>query len=263
MGEMWREPSGFERRAVIARLAVERPDFIVNTGDLVAVGSSEPQWEIFDIETQPLRAAGIGYLPVLGNHDLWPDDADGLANWFARFAHLEGQRWSQVRYGSITILLLDSNESWLTSAQEAEQDEWLAARLHEADADPLVRCVILVCHQPPITNSYAHGTSSWVRSHFVELAHSHPKVKAFINGHVHSYEHFVERGIHFLVSGGGGAPLMNVAGPRGKFPDLYDGPRGHHFCRVIPREDRIDVEMERMDDAGAWSIADRWSIQLP
>src|SRR5262249_51654162 len=34
MGELWRAPSGFERRAVFDRLAEERPDFVLNTGDL-------------------------------------------------------------------------------------------------------------------------------------------------------------------------------------------------------------------------------------
>jgi 3',5'-cyclic AMP phosphodiesterase CpdA len=261
-GEFWRAPQGFERREVFDRLTQERPDFVVNTGDLVAFGSDESEWETFDRETAALRAAGVGYLPVLGNHDLWRDESSALENWFARFPFLGGKRWYEVRYGYVELLLLDTNDTSLSPAQVAEQDAWYASRLAECDADASVRCVIVVGHSPAMTNCLMHGSSAFVRSHFVEPAAAHPKVRAFVSGHVHSYEHFEQNGIHFLVSGGGGAPLMDVAGPTGEFHDLYDGPRGHHFCRVIPRDDRVDVEMVRLADDRTWSVADRWSIDL-
>jgi hypothetical protein len=261
-GEFWRAPQGFERRAIVGRLVRERPDFVLNSGDLVAMGSSESDWEVFDAETAPLRDAGIAYLPVLGNHDLWPSTSGGLANWFARFSWLQGRRWYEVRYGYADLVVLDTNDSSLTADEISAQDAWYAERLAAADADPSVRCVLVVCHHAPITNCLFHGSSAWVREHFVALARTHPKVRAFVAGHVHSYEHFREDGVDFLVSGGGGAPLMDVAGPRGEHADLYDGPRGHHFCRFVPKDDRIDVEMERMDDDGRWSVADRWSIAL-
>ena len=261
-GEFWRAPQGDERRAVIARLAEERPDFVLNTGDLVAFGSDTASWEGFDAEMAPLRDAGVAYLPVLGNHDLFPDAAGGLANWFARFPWLHERRWYDVRYGYVALLVLDTNTVALSPQEIAAQDAWYAAKLAEADADPSVRCVMVTCHQPPITNSYVHGGSPWVTEHVVNPARTHPKVRAVISGHVHSYEHFLDGGTHFIVSGGGGAPLMDVAGPSGEHRDLYDGPRGHHFCRVIPRDDRVDVEMVRMDDEGRWTVADRWTIDL-
>jgi hypothetical protein len=262
-GELWRRPAGNERRAVFKRLVEERPAFVVNTGDLVASGSSESDWQTFDEETAALRAAGIAYLPILGNHDLWPSRDAGLENWFVRFPFLEGRRWYEVRHAGVALLLLDSNEYDLSADEVAAQDAWLAERLAAADADPSVRCVLLACHHPAMTNSIVHGGSAWVREHFVTPIAAHQKVRAFFAGHSHSYEHFVENGVHFVVSGGGGAPLMDVAGPGGKYPDLYDGPRGHHFCRLTPRADRIDVEMVRLEYDGGWSVADAWSIPLP
>ena len=122
---------------------------------------------------------------------------------------------------------------------------------------------MVAMHHVVVTNSVMHGRSEWARAQFVTPALATRKTKAFLTGHVHSYEHFVEDGVHFLVSGGGGAPLMDVDGPRGAHPDLYDGPRGHHFCRVIPREDRIDFEIEMLDDERRWFRADAWSIPIP
>ena len=260
--EVWRTASGSERRAVFRKLVQERPAFVVNTGDLVAQGSSASDWETFDEETSAIRAAGIAYLPILGNHDIWSDRDEGLANWFVRFPFLEGRRWYEVRHAGVAVLLLDSNQYDLSPEQVAAQDAWLAERLAAADADASVRCVLLACHHPPITNSIVHGSSAWVREHFVARIAAHPKVRALFAGHSHSYEHFVENGVHYVVSGGGGAPLMDVAGPTGKYRDLYDGPRGHHFCRLTPRADRIDVEMVRLDDAGGWTVADAWPIPL-
>lgn len=261
-GEFWRAPASDERRALFARLALERPDFVVNTGDLVASGGSAADWETFDAETAPLRAAGVAYLPLLGNHDLWPSTEAGLANWFPRFPVLGGRRWYGVRYGYVELVCLDTNESSLTETELAEEQAWFGERLAAADADPGVRCVIVACHHAPYTNGVFHGASQWVQDRFVAPARAHPKVKAFVSGHVHSYEHFLEGGVHFVVSGGGGAPLMDVAGPGGTFRDLYDGPRGHHFCRFTPRDDRIDVEMVRLGDDGGWTVADAWSIAL-
>jgi hypothetical protein len=43
---------------------------------------------------------------------------------------------------------------------------------------------------------------------------------------------------------------------------LYDGPRRHHFVRVIPRDDRIDFEVEMLGDDRRWFLADAWSIEL-
>jgi 3',5'-cyclic AMP phosphodiesterase CpdA len=262
-GEYWRAPSGFERRAVFDRLAEERPDFVLNTGDLVSAGSSGSQWEVFDVETSALRANGIAYLPALGNHDLWPSKDGGLAKWFARFPFLHGRRWYDVRYGYVELIVVDSNESALSADETAEQAAWFRGRIAAADADATVRCVMVAMHHAPITNSVFHGSSAWARAQFVEPALASGKTKAFLTGHVHSYEHFVENGVHFLVSGGGGAPLMDVDGPTGANRDLYDGPRGHHFVRVIPRDDRIDFEIEMLDDERRWFRADAWSIGLP
>ena len=261
-GEFWRAPAGDSRRAVIARLAEEEPDFVLNTGDLVAFGSHAGAWAGFDEEMAPLREKGIAYWAALGNHDLWPDPDAAIAHWNARFPHMNGQRWYALRHGAIDLVVLDTNSGLLTPGQIAAQAAWYRDRLAADDADPDVRCVIVACHQTPMTNGIAHGSSQWVMENFVEPGRSCSKFRAVFAGHVHSYERFLDRGVHIVVSGGGGAPLMDVEGPGGTYPDLYDGPRGHHFCRLTPREDRIDVEIVMLGGGGAWFVADRFAIEL-
>lgn len=261
-GEFWRAPAGDARRAVIARLAEEAPDFVLNTGDLVAFGSNAGAWAGFDEEMAPIREKGIAYFAALGNHDLWPDPAAALVQWNARFPHMGAQRWYALRHGAIDLVVLDTNFALLTPEQAAAQAAWYRDRLAADDADAEVRCVIVACHHTPRTNGIAHGSSDWVMTNVVEPGRTCSKFRAVFAGHVHSYERFLDRGVHIVVSGGGGAPLMDVAGPAGTNPDLYDGPRGHHFCRLIPRDDRIDVEVVMLGGDGAWFIADRFAIDL-
>src|SRR5262249_54137413 len=157
--------------------------------------------ETFDEETAALRAAGIAYLPILGNHDLWSSHDAGLANWFVRFPFLEGRRWYEVRHAGVALLLLDSNEYDLTADEIAAQDAWLDGPPPAPAPAPGVRCVPPACPPPPITNPVMHGSSAWVREHFVARIAAHRKVRALFAGHSHSYEHFVENGVHYVVSG--------------------------------------------------------------
>src|ERR1700753_710914 len=57
-------------RAVIARIVAARPEFVIQSGDLVENGRSSQQWAEFDKIEQPLRDAKIAYYPARGNHDL-------------------------------------------------------------------------------------------------------------------------------------------------------------------------------------------------
>jgi 3',5'-cyclic AMP phosphodiesterase CpdA len=263
LAEVWRKPSGDERRAVIARLAEERPDFIVNTGDLVAAGSMASQWTTFDEETAPLREQAIAYFASLGGHDLWPIERVGLEHAAARFPYLAERIGYGLRHGYVDVIVLDSTASGLPPEQQDAQSAWLRDRFSADDADPSVRCVIVACHHTPMTNSASVGDSEWIVRHVLEPGRKCRKFKALFGGHTHSYEHFLADGVHVVVSGGGGAPLMDVAGPGGTHRDLYDGPRGHHYCRLTPRVDRVDVDVVMLAADGTWFDADHFAITVP
>src|SRR5690349_12204340 len=42
------------RRAIIAKLADEKPDFVLFTGDVVLAGDEEHDWDVYRSESQPL-----------------------------------------------------------------------------------------------------------------------------------------------------------------------------------------------------------------
>ena len=61
-----------KHRAVIAEIVRMRPEFVLQSGDLVARGADPAEWTEFDAITRPLRDAHIAYYPARGNHDLRP-----------------------------------------------------------------------------------------------------------------------------------------------------------------------------------------------
>jgi len=258
--EVWRESSDRERLLVVDAIAAERPDFVLNSGDLVGRGESPWEWARFDAEIAPLQEAGIPYYASLGNHDLSGDDAHALHNFFARFPHLRGRRWYEVRHRALALIVLDTNLRNLDAAQRRDQLEWLHDRLAAAEADPGVRWVMVVTHYPPYTNATLHGPSAWVREHVLGAARTHPKLAAVVAGHVHSYERFAEplpggRQLHVLVSGGGGAPLVSLRRD-GPFPDLYSGPRSFHYLRVTLSPDQLLLETVMLLPGDRWEVVD-------
>ena len=55
------------------------------------------------------------------------------------------------------------------------------------------------------------------------------KVQLVVSGHDHDYQHHVANGIHYIVSGGGGAPLYSVTPD---LPFVRKAVKTHHYCEV-------------------------------
>lgn len=254
--EFWRPHFDAERLDVIRALAAEEPAFIVNAGDVVCHGGSRTDWKRFCDENEPVFSRRIAYFPVLGNHDYYGGERTAFALRAEVFPHLQGRRWYDIRFGSILIVVLDSNFDELTREQIGRQDEWLSAILAAAEGDAGVRHVILVCHHPPYTNALGLSESPDVQGHFVPRIT--PKVRAFCSGHVHNYEHFRKNGVHFLVSGGGGGPSRELAVGDTKHKDLYSGPRTRpfHYCRFRVEGTALLCDVFMLQNDGSWKRVD-------
>jgi 3',5'-cyclic AMP phosphodiesterase CpdA len=256
---VWRPGDPKARQLLAVRLAEEDPDFILSTGDLVRTGADRSLWERFDRENAAIREHGIAYYPSLGNHDYAGDEKEALSNYFEHFPLLEGRKWYDLHYKGLTLLVLDSNEDALADYERELEAKWLEAELAKADADPAVKWVIVTSHHTPYTNAVLFSDSLWVQETFLARAKTCKKFKAYVAGHVHSYERFKIDGYDFVVSGGGGAPLNSVSGKKGKHADLYDGPRQFHYLRFHVGDD-IRVETVMVDDDEHWNVVDRFTI---
>ena len=69
-----------------------------------------------------------------------------------------------------------------------------------------------MAHHPPITAVSGRQESNPEMAALMPLFEKY-KVTAGFFGHDHNYQHFVKNQVHYVVSGGGGAPLYDVDKP--------------------------------------------------
>lgn len=181
------------------------PDFVMHTGDLVAEGSDASLWPIFfDAERELLRQAA--FFPTLGNHER---DAKNY------FDFMDARPFYSFNWGNahFTVFNSDIENAGATKAEKdafwTEQARWLEADLRDAqNAD--FRFVF--AHHPPET-AVMRRQGENPRMTELEPMFEKYRLSAGFFGHDHNYQHYLKNGVHYFITGGGGAPLYDVDTP--------------------------------------------------
>lgn len=241
------------RQAGIARIAQEKPAFVVISGDLVLTGADAQDWKVFDVETAPLRQTDIELLPALGNHDVRGAEDRALENYFQRFPRLENRRWYSARAGNVMVFVLDSNSA---DGPGSQQWQWLEQRLETLPPD--VDFVLVALHHPPLTHSHDKmvGGGHSERPQEEQLASLLEKYQESMRariivlaGHVHNYERYERNGVIYLVSGGGGATPYMV---QRSASDFYRDPGPtYHICNFTVDRGELRFQMLKLTLKGA------------
>jgi 3',5'-cyclic AMP phosphodiesterase CpdA len=178
---------------------------VVQSGDMVENGIDNSLWPIFfDIEKELLRQTV--FFPALGNHERNTHDFSD----FFQVAPYYSFNWGN---GHFIVLNSDIGNAALTVRQRdaywAEQVRWLEDDLQNSQSADYR---FIVAHHPPFT---AVASRQGNNPHMTALVPMFEKyrVSAAFFGHDHNYQHYLKNGIHYLVSGGGGAPLYDVDKP--------------------------------------------------
>jgi predicted phosphodiesterase len=193
------------RKVIEGVLKYANPDFVVQSGDLVENGNDNALWPIFfEAERELLRRAA--YFPSLGNHDR------SSKNYFDFMSAVPYYSfdWGTAHF---SVINTDINNVGRTEAERQafwmEQTRWLEADLlanQKADQR------FVVGHHPPMTAVKSRqGDNPHVTA--LELLLQKYKVTVAFFGHDHNYQHYLKNGIHYIVTGGGGAPLYDVDVP--------------------------------------------------
>jgi acid phosphatase type 7 len=134
------------RRALVQRVAEEKPDAILLNGDVPWHGGNPKDYEVYRAETQVWQDANLRVFPALGNHEFANCEVPQcLANWWAAFPKLKGRRWYSARLGSkIWIIALDSDDSLLPAS---DQRRWLESQI--ASLPHEIEFVLITMHHPP------------------------------------------------------------------------------------------------------------------
>ena len=194
-------------RKVVAQILQHGiPDFILHSGDMVEDGNNSSQWPIFfDIAKELLRQAA--FFPALGNHERH-------THYFEDIFH-GGAPYYSFDWGNAHFTVIDSDIDTANQYERergaywAEQLRWIEDDLQSHQKADLR---FIVAHHPPFT---AVGSRQGDNRHMTALTPMFEKyrVTAAFFGHDHNYQHYLKNGIHYITTGGGGAPLYDVNKP--------------------------------------------------
>ena len=258
------------RTALIARVAAEKPAAVFLNGDIPWHGVAA-DYAVYAAESRPWREAGLRIYPALGNHEFSGcSEAQCLALWWEAFPQLQRLRWYSVGLGNrVLAIALDSDASLLPGS---EQRSWLEAQL--GGMSHRVRFVVIFLHHPPVAdlqdgelaNHNPRPNEVALADYLATVARHSPARFLVSAGHTHNYERFLQDGVVYLVSGGGGAhPYPVVRGGS----DLYQGTDfpNYHYVRLELAGRRVRATMIRLDDYDApapatWQSRDAFEIPL-
>ena len=252
---------------LVDRIAEEKPDALLLSGDVPWHGGVANDYAVYRSETRSWRDEHLSVYPALGNHEFAGDAQQCLQDWWNAFPELRGRRWYSVQLSNtVYAISLDSDYSLLP---DSPQIAWLKNQLAALPAR--VRFVFFNLHHPPAVDFQPNGDAGHngrpnekALAQFLAGAAEHSRARFIVTaGHVHNYERFLQNGIVYLVSGGGGAsPYHIIRTPE----DLYqstDFPN-YHYVLFVEKGDRMEGTMVRVADpdaaAPSWQEKDHFEV---
>lgn len=249
--EFWREQNDDERRKLLNAIADENPSAIIILGDLIFQGDSPHHWTLFNEFAAPIYQNKIPVFPLLGNHEYFGNNNIGLQLFYDHFPHLQKQLFYSFRLHGIAFIMLNSNFSHLTETQLSVQNDWYVRELMNLERNDSIKAIIVCSHHPPYTHSTVVSSDQQVQQYFLSPFLNTKKGAFFFSGHNHSYEHFIQKDKHIIVSGGGGGPRYSVSQNPSNIPeDIFKGSskRFFHYCQLTPSLSGLHLTVKGFDN---------------
>jgi hypothetical protein len=221
--------------------------FVINTGDLVSSGSNLDHWKSFFKVAGPLMAETY-YVPCLGNHE------DNAKEYFDFFVLPNDEYWYSFNWGGVHFVALNtepmaipdgmpaSAETELYSSRQmweyfAKQREWFEKDLQD---NQFADFIVVYFHVPMYDSKTSRRENQYeIRKAFGDIIDKY-RVELVLNGHTHNYQHYRKGLTHYVITGGGGAPIYDIeegAGVEGV--ETIRQEQSTHYCVV-------DVEGSRL-----------------
>jgi hypothetical protein len=257
------------RRALVARIAEEKPDAVLLNGDVPWRGGEKNDYSVYRAETAVWRTNHLRIYPALGNHEFHGcEPQQCLENWWSAFPELRDRRWYSVALGNqLYAIALDSDASLLP---QSGQRRWLEAQI--ASLPQSVRFVLITVHHPPVADiqrilylSHNPRPNEVALADFLRNAAATSRAKFLVAaGHIHNYERFVQNDVVYLVSGGGGAHPYPVERTPSDFYQDTSFPN-FHYVKLVLEGDTLKGAMYRFVYPGgetpAWEVKDTFQLR--
>jgi hypothetical protein len=255
------------RRALVRKIASEKPAAIFIGGDLVYEGSNPDDYETYKSETVEWSSQKTPVFLALGNHEFngCPHDATPcLENWWKAADPYAPRpyRWYSVTLGSVALALILDSDSALKPA--SEQREWFEREISAADAR--IQVLLVVLHYPPVRDPFypsMRDEKEIVRYLSGKAGSLHARI-VVVGSHVHNYERYQTGGVTYLVSGGGGAKPVPAVRMFGELSQLKTAVN-FHYLRFVLQNDRMIGTMVRFEaddvEGNRWTEPDHFEVR--
>jgi hypothetical protein len=207
---------------ILHRATEDGAAFLINTGDLVQSGRASE----FQAFAELMSDFSLPFYPVPGNHD----SPDGLLDEFVQYSGAPAAHYS-FDYGLGHFVVADSH----TGEISPRELDWLEADL--AATDRPLKMVFL--HHPPFDPDGTDHIMLRGNDPFMALMQAYAVSYVFA-GHIHAYAEEIRDGVHYVITGGAGAPLY-----------ARDHPQAfHHYVRVTVNGPDVSTEVVRIETSG-------------
>jgi hypothetical protein len=207
---------------------------ILTTGDNLYSDDADLLMEPFDWAQE----RQIPFLISWGNHDVSPESRVEVV----KETFDDPPAWWAHEWGPLDIVILDS-----TQVASRRQTAFFLDTIAASD-DP----TIVVFHHPPYSCG-SHGDDEAVAARWVSRFDD--DVFLVLSGHEHNYQRFESEGVTYMVTGGGGASLTELAECRGDHPPRVSGEAVHHFVALELAE---SINVSVIDTGG--NVIDEFSL---
>jgi len=203
--------------------------FIFNSGDLVANGEDENDWDnqFFDAQYTHINEmlSSLPYIAAVGNHE-------GNGTLFAKYFPYSlyentGNTYFSFDNANAHFIIIDQFTDY--SAGSTQYD-WIVDDLQNSDKP----WKFAVFHKPG-WSAGGHSNDVDVQNILQPLFEQYD-VPVVINGHNHYYSHAIVNDIHHITTGGGGAPLYD---PNSSYPNIVKVDKSFHFLKIDISDDNL------------------------
>ncbi|CCW34001.1 predicted phosphohydrolase [Chthonomonas calidirosea] len=212
---------------IFSEVALLRPNLVLWTGDTIygtddTLAEADQEYDAF------LKAAALAEVPVYnapGNHEI--HDRPEMAKLYEQRM---GLLYGSFDYGGVHFIALNTADFGMKGGVGPEQMRWLEQDLEEHKNASLI---VVFTHYPLFPKNPDEGFSDTTNRDALHQLFLKYGVKYVFSGHEHLYYASVHDGIHYIVSGGAGAPSD---------APVEDGGFQHYLlCEVDGKEIHITV----------------------
>lgn len=207
---------------ILRRVEKDGVAFLVHTGNLVPSGQAD-QFQAF---AELMSNFSLPFFPVPGNQD----SHEGRLDEFLQYSGAPAAHYS-FDYGLGHFVVADSHLGELSSLELA----WLESDL--ASTDQPLKVVFL--HHPPFDPDGAGDILGQGNAAFMALMSKYGVSHVFA-GHIHAYAEATWDDVHYVVSGGAGAPL-----------DTEENLQAfHHYILVTVNDTDVSTKVIKVEPSG-------------